>query len=174
MPEEAQAQSETQGQGETPNFDTWLGSQDETVRGLLDGHTQGLKSALESERDQRKTLAKQIKDMTGKLDASSDAAKQLSEISGKLEQTERRAAFFEDAAKPEIGCSNPRAAFLVASAEGLFHKSGEPNWQAIKAEAPELFAGRKTAAGNAGTGTNSPPAAVGGMNEFIRTAAGRG
>ena len=74
-----------------------------------------------------------------------------------LEQAEQRASFYEEAGRPEIGCSNPRAAFLVASAEGLFTKRGDPDWPAIKAAAPELF-GRKTPPGNAGTGSNAPPA----------------
>jgi hypothetical protein len=93
-------------------------------------------------------------------------------MTGKLEQAEQRAAFFEEAGRPEIGCSNPRVAFQVALAEGLFSKRGDPEWPAIKQAAPELF-NRKLPAGNAGSGAGAPPPAGASMNDFIRTAAGR-
>ena len=70
----------------------------------------------------------------------------LSEMSTRAEQAEQRAAFYEEAGRPEIGCSNPKAAYLIAASEGLFTKRGDPDWPAIKAAAPELF-GRKTDTG---------------------------
>lgn len=173
MPDETQGQ-EGQEQGTQDfDFDKWLGEQPEQVRGGLEKHTSGLKSALENERTQRKDFARQLKDLTGKAEKGSEAEKALGEMSSRLEQSERRAAFYEEAGKPENGCINPKAAFLVAQADDLFKRSGEPDWTAIKAAAPELF-GRKTPPGNAGTGKESPPAAAGGMNQFIRAAAGRG
>lgn len=172
---------EQQPNGETPtgeqaatnfDFDAWLTEQPEHVRGGYDKRTQGLKSALETEREQRKELAKQIKDLMPKAEKGSEAEKALGETLSRLEQVERRAAFAEQASQPEIGCSNPRAAFLVAEAEGLFTRQGVPDWAAIKAAAPELFA-RKTVPGHAGNGTQSPPPPAGGMNAYIRAATGR-
>jgi hypothetical protein len=152
-------------------FDTWFGKLPPHEQEGLDNYTSGLRSALESERTQRKQFSKELRDLTQKAEKGSEAEKTLGEMSQRLEQAEQRAAFYEEAGRPEIGCSNPRAAFLVASAEGLFTKRGDPDWPAIKAAMPELF-GRKPPPGNAGVGNGSPPATPS-MNDFIRAATGR-
>lgn len=164
----------TEAQSDAPQFDftAWLGEQPEHVRSGLESHTAGLKSALDGEREQRKEFSRQLREATAKAEKGSEIEKALNETSSRLEVAEQRAAFFEDAGKAEIACTNPRAAFLIAQAEGLFRKSGEPDWAAIKASAPELF-GRKTPPGNAGSGNGSPPPRSGGMNEYIRAASGR-
>ena len=164
------AQDTTQA-AEPFDFDAWLDEQPQHVKQGLEGHTTGLKTALETERNQRKELAKEVKRLSGTAEKGSEAEKALGEMSTRLEQAEQRAAFMEEAIRPEIGCSNPRTAFLVASAEGLFKRSGEPDWTAIKQAAPELFGARKTPPGNAGSGNGSPPAQKVGMNEWIRQAA---
>ena len=147
-----------QGTGaENPTFESFYGGLDEAARGLVDGHISGLKNALQSERQQRGELAKQIKDLAGKSEKGSELEKQLTEASAKLELAERRATFFEDAAKPEIGCTNARLAFVLAQAEELFDKRGAPDWNAIKAAAPELF--RRVGAGSADGGAGSRPKA---------------
>lgn len=177
MAEDAKGQSETQGQkqdeSEELDFDKWLGEQPANVKSAFERKTTGLHSALSAERDQRKDLAKQLRDATAQAEAGSALKKQLEEISSKHELAERKAAFYEEAGRPEIGCANPKAAFLVASAENLFKRSGEPDWAAIKQAAPELFA-RKTPTGNAGNGQGNQPAAKSSMNTFIRQSAGRG
>jgi hypothetical protein len=166
--------SETQKDGapEILTFESWLGSQDETVKGLIDGHIKGLKSALESERAQRSDLARQLRDVTAKAEKGSELEKALMEVSTQLEAAERRAAFYEEAGRPEIGCLNPKAAFALAQAEDLFDKRGRVDWEALKANAPELFRPR-VPQGNAGLGTSGPPPAHKSMNDFIRRAAGR-
>jgi hypothetical protein len=156
----------------TFEFDAWFGKLPPHEQEGLDNHTAALRNALESERAERKKLSKEIRDLSGKAEKGSEAEKMAAEMTARLEQAEQRAAFYEEAGRPEIGCSNPRAAFLVASAEGLFTKRGDPDWPAIKAAAPELF-GRKVAPpGNAGVGNGAPPAQAS-MNEFIRAASGR-
>lgn len=171
-PSPSQDGAHASGSSETPTFESWLGSQDETIRGLIDGHVKGLKSALESERSQRGDLARQLRDVTAKAEKGSDLEKALTEVSTQLEAAERRAAFYEDAGRPEIGCSNPKAAFALAQAEDLFDKRGRIDWEALKASAPELFRPR-VPQGNAGVGTGGPPPAQKSMNDFIRRAAGR-
>lgn len=161
------------------DFESWLAGQPDEVKRLAEAHiashASGLKSALASERQQRKELAAQLREATGKLEKGSEAARTLEEISGRLDVAERRAAFYEAASRPEVGCTNARAAFLVAQAEGLFRKSGEVDWPALKEAAPELF-GRRGVSGsvNAGAGTQGAPPASRGMNEFIRRASGVG
>lgn len=168
-----ETQGQEQSQGNDFDFDAWLGEQPEHVRKGYEGKTQGLHSALERERQERKEMSRQLKELLPKAEKGSEAEKALGEMSSRLEQANQRAAFLEDALRPEIGCSNPKAAFLVASADGLFKRSGEPDWGAIKAAAPELF-GRKTPPGNAGSGNGSPPASKADMNSWIRAASGRG
>lgn len=165
--------SSTADNGATPapaTFDEYLATQPETVRALADTYANGLKSALNSEREERKTLAKQLRDATAKAEQGSATAKALEEISGQLANTERRAAFFESALT--ANCINPKAAYLVASAEGLFRKDGSPDWAALQTTVPELF--RRAGQANAGAGTVTPAVAKASMNDFIRRSAGRG
>jgi hypothetical protein len=166
----AQATQPTEAQP-TFEFESWFSKLPPHEQEGLDAHTTALKNALESERSQRKEFSKQLRDLTAKAEKGSEAEKTLGEMSSRLEQAEQRASFYEEAGRPEIGCSNPRAAFLVAQAEGLFTKRGDPDWPAIKAAMPELF-GRKTPPGNAGVGNGSPPATPS-MNDYIRSATGR-
>jgi septal ring factor EnvC (AmiA/AmiB activator) len=167
----AQQSTQPTEQAPTFEFDAWFGKLPPHEQEGLENHTAALKSALENERQQRKQFSKELRDLTQKAEKGSEAEKTLGEMSTRLEQAEQRAAFYEEAGRPEIGCSNPRAAFLVASAEGLFTKRGDPDWPAIKAAMPELF-GRKPIPGNAGTGNGSPPATPS-MNDYIRSATGR-
>lgn len=147
----------------TLDFDTWLKSQDDKVKGLLDGHTKGLKSSLEGERKQRESVAKKLKEVTGKLDASSDAAKQLTELSGKLETEQKRADFYEKAV--DAGCKKPRTAWILAQADDL-------TIEQVKTANPELFTAKASTNGGNGAGSGG-----GGekqdMNSLIRKKAGR-
>lgn len=155
-----------------PTFDTWYGSLDETTKGLFDAHVNGLKTSLNSERTERGNLAKQVKDLAAKAEKGSDLEKQLTDMQNALQIAERRAAFNEDALRPEVGCSNAKAAYALAQADNLFDSSGRPDWNAIKQMAPELF--RKPGPGNSdgGAGNGNMPHLT--MNDIIRRAAGRG
>lgn len=158
-------------QEEAPvTFDTWLGSQDETVKGLIGERFKALENTVSATRGERDTLAKEIKGLAKTQAEGSEARKSLDEISAKLEQTERRADFIEEAIKPDIQCRNPRAAWLLAQADSLFDSKGRPDWGALKREAPELF-GPVAGEANAGTGTKEPIKTSTTMNDFIR---GRG
>lgn len=155
----------TPDQGETPTYDEWYSGQGEDVRGLIDGHTQGLRSALDSERAQAKTLAKELKALSGKLDANSEAAKELETVRTKLESAQAQAEFYETATA--AGCRDLRLAWLVASADDL-------TVDQVKARHPDLFMVARPAAANAGNGAATPPQPGRSMNDYIRRAAGRG
>lgn len=183
MPEETgqtqeQAQGQAQQQSETPavTFEAWLGAQDEATRKLYEEHTKGLKSALHGEREARKAetadLGKKLRDATKKLEEGSEARKALEGVTAQLEAAEARAAFYEEAIKPEIRCNNPRLAFIAAQDSGAIDAKGRIGWESLKTQFPELFA-QKVPAASAGAGTGTPPPAGGGMNQFIRSAAGR-
>lgn len=159
------------GQGETPTFESWLAQQDETIRGLLDGHVKGLKSALESERSQRGDLARQLREVTAKAEKGSELEKTLTDMTARVDAAEGRAAFYEEAGRPEVGCANSKAAFALAQAEGLFDTRGNVDWAALKTTAPELFR-VKAPEGNADGGTSNPPPGKTSMDDLIRARAG--
>lgn len=171
---DAQVEAGTGGASETQapaTFDEWIASQDGTIKALAEQHTAGLRSALQSEREQRKEAIKQLKDLAAKAEKGSELEQQLQRMLSERDAAERRASFYESA--PAVNCANPRAALLVAQAENLFKRDGSPDWDAIQSVAPEFF--RRTQAVSAGAGTQgAPPAGSKNMNEFIRRAAGRG
>jgi hypothetical protein len=171
----ATQQGATQGQGETPaTWDDALAAMPEPVKALYEAHTTGLKNTVTAVRGERDTLSSQLTALTKALGKDTpDAAKQLlAEMTGQLEASNRRAAFYEEAGQAGIGCTNPKAAFALAQADGLFDGRGNVNWQALKTAAPELFR-VKAPDGNAGAGTGNPPPAAKNFNAFIRAAAGR-
>jgi hypothetical protein len=153
------------------SWDAWLQAQPDNVKSLYQTHTAGLQNTVKATRQERDDLARQIKDLLPKAEKGSELEKSLTEFSQKLDAAEKRAQFVEEAVKPEIGCRNPKAAYVLAAAENLFTRSGAPDWNAIKAAAPELF-GTPSTPGNAGNGTDKP-APKAGMNEYIRHMAGR-
>jgi len=135
-------------------FDDFLNEQDESVKALYDSAVAGLKSALEKEREERKTLSDEIKKLHGKAEKGSEAEKALADTMQKLEEaearyteTQKQIRFVEQAGKPEIGCVNSKVAWAVAQSEGLFDDEGEPKWDELQKTAPELFKKTSTDAG---------------------------
>jgi hypothetical protein len=160
----------------TPTADaqTWekfLEGQPEEIKKLYGEHTKGLNNAVEATRKERDTLAKQIRDdLLPKAEKGSELEKSLTEALGKLELADKRANFAEQAIKPEIGCRNVKSAYATALQYDLFKKNGDPDWELIKKEAPELF-GPLIPNANAGNGTEDTTPPVD-MNEFLRQATG--
>lgn len=153
-------------------FDEWLGSQDEPIKALISTRFQALETTVRATRDERDSVTKQLKELSRVQVEGSEAKKNLEATIARLETTEKRAAFLEDALKPEIQCRNAKAAWIIAQAQELFDRQGRPDWAKIKAEAPELF-GTPAAKANAGNGTGEPPPSGKDMNKFIRASAGR-
>lgn len=160
------------GSATPPSFDEWLKGQDEVVKGLVAERFRQLDSTVKATRAEREALNKQLRDATKKLEEGSEARKALEGMSAKLEEAEQRLSFFEDAAKPEIGCNNPKLAWLAAIEAGAIDGKGRVNWEALKTQFPELFK-PKVPPANAGSGTGTPPAGKVSMNDWIRRAAGR-
>lgn len=158
-------------------WEAWLAGQDEAVRGvvtpLFEAHTQGLRSALESERQQRRDLAKQLRDATAKMEDGSEARTRLEQATTQLEEAQKRADFFDDAVRPEIGCANPRLAYLAAQEVDAYDKRGNVDWKLLQERFPELFRQPRTPAppANGGAGGNVPQPFD--MNVALRKAAGR-
>lgn len=157
---------------ETLVFDDWLKGQDENIQSMLEGHTKGLKSALESERGSRKDLEKQLREMAKASEKGSDLQTQLNSLADELQGADRKADFYE--AAHAAGVRNLKLAFTVATSDEMFDKHGRVNFNEMKKAYPELFATNQPAPrGDAGNGTNSTKPKSGGMNTFIRNAAGR-
>jgi len=154
------------------SFEEYLETQPEPIKALYNAHSEALLNTVRATRSERDDMAKKIKDLTKGMAEGSEAKVQLEAMSAQLEKTEKRAAFLEDAMKPELQCRNAKAAWLLAEAGNLFDRKGLPDWQAIRAEAPELF-GAPVANANAGNGTGTPPAPQKNMNDYIRRASGR-
>lgn len=171
------AENETQAKEEQGapelTFERWIAEQPEDVRGLLDSHTKGLKTALTSERSSRQEMERQLREMAGKAEKGSEMERQLTETANRLQDSDRRADFYE--AAHAAGVTNLKLAWMVAQSDGLFDRKGQPDFDALKKSYPELFGGvqRRSAPGDGGTGHTMNQPGQGGMNDFIRKSAGR-
>lgn len=172
------------GAGEKPttpdSWESWLATQPEdqrtTISSLYEKQTAGLKSALDNERQQRKDFEKQARELAKTAEKGSDAEKQLTQMADQYAAAERRADFYEAAAKPEIGLVGVKAAWTLMNAEAdrYFDRKGNPNFDLLKQEHPYLFGQVKpTPKGNQGNGTNGQTSAGQSINDMIRAAAGR-
>lgn len=165
-------EEQAQEQPQEIEWGSWLAEQPDPVKQAYERHTHGLKSALDTERAERKTLAKQFKELAGKAEQGSELQNRLQETVNALEEAEAKAQFFEDAA-PVV--TNLRVAWMYARAAGLVDKHGAVDMARLRVEAPQLFEReRKPPPGNAGSGARdatTPP--VPNMNDFIRRSAGR-
>ena len=163
----------TQAGGETPpTWEAILATLPEEQRALYESHTQGLQSALRTERQQRQDLAKQLREASGQLEAGSKARQDLEALQAQFEDAQRRADFATEAGGQ--GVSNVKLAYLAAQEFDLFDRRGNVQWDELKQQAPELFRqSQQPARGNAGAGTAAPPSPAADMNAFIRRAAGR-
>ena len=171
-PNQQQNQNQQDAQSNQPiTFDSWFGSQDETVKGLIDAHVTGLKGALEGERNERKTLAKQIAELKGKAEKGSELEQQLTNLNAQLESQSTKAAFYESA---PADVANMKLAWMAAQQDGYIGKGGNVDWNGIKSAYPELFRKQITPPANAGNGRNQEGGNQQNMNAFIRKASGRG
>ena len=157
------------------DFETWLAEQDESTQALVTGHVQGLTSALSSERDARKKLAKDLKTAVGNSGATSEMRAQLTKMQSDLNAVTGRAEFF--AAGHRAGVRNLELAYVAARESDLVSDSGEPDWDGMRTIYPELFgsaAPEPIVLGNGGNGrfADSPPETGVSMDNLIRRSAG--
>jgi len=159
-------------QEKTPlEWDAFHGSLPEEAQNLIATHEGGLKTALETERDSRGQLEKDLKDVAGELEKGSDAQKEVLKLADKVAAGDRKIDFYEDAQK--AGISNFKLAYHIAKDDDLFDKRGNVNFEKMKESYPELFTKKKAppADGGEGTGGGLPGEKVD-MNALIRKKAG--
>jgi len=164
-------------EGEMPeDFEKWLKKQDGDVQKMFGEYTAGLKSALEKERENRKSLEDEVRDLAGKAENGSDMQGRLETLTEKMEAESRKLGFYESAHKAGVG--NLKLAYMLAEADDMFDKKGGVDFGVMSEEYPELFSGGgKSPQGDAGSGRGDgqPDGDEGeGMNRYIRAAAGRG
>ena len=151
-------------EGETPKPLTWddwqtqlSDEQRKLIESKFDTDAKALKGALEKERDEAKTLAKQLKALQDKAEKGSDMEKALQDLQAQLTAANQEKAFILEA--PAKGVVNVKAAYKLAVADELIDAKGAIDWEALKAGYPELFAAAKppappdTNAGNTGKQT---------------------
>ncbi len=156
----------------TPNFTDWLTEQDEATQSMINGHITGLKSALDTERSDRKKLEKQVRETAKQLEAGSETRQQLETMANDLATANGRSSFYESA--HGAGVKNLPLAYVAAREAQLLGDDGAADMKAMKERFPELFTVPVSPAGNAGEGTQHPaPNSEPDMDTFIRRAAGR-
>lgn len=155
------------------SFDELYDSLPEGTRGLVDQHISGLRSALTSERDERKKLAKELRDLGSRLkDGESSTKKELEDLSGKLENYNQQVTAYESLSA--AGAKNLKLAYLAAREEGLVLSDGTVKVEQLRDRMPELFAQAAPAKPKAGAGSGTgetPPAGEPkklSMNDIIR------
>lgn len=156
--------------GEVLEWDAWHGEQSEEVQELISGREKGLKSALDTERDARGDLEKEVRALAKTAKKGSELETSLTEMADELSESSRKTDFYEEAHK--AGVSNLKLAHQIAISDELFDKRGNANFGKLKEDYPELFTVKKKIQGDAGRGTGGR---IGGkkkdMNVAIRTAA---
>jgi hypothetical protein len=167
---EGQGDQGEQNQGDVLTFDSWYEKQDEAIRTLIDTHIIGLKTALTSEREQRKTFEAQLREAAKKAEKGSEMEAALTAMAEKAADAERQARFYEVAGA--AGITNLRLAWIVAKEAGLIDRQGIVNMEALKSQFPELFRGPAAGKGNAGAGIGQTGGPKPDMNAFIRRSAG--
>ena len=163
-----------EGEGTQPvTFDAVYRALAETQRGAIDNHIGGLKSALADERNGRKALEKQLRDLSKQAEDGSALKAQLDKLAEEQASTTAKATFFEAAHEAQV--KNLRLAWLAAQEYGLIDaKTGEADFAKLKQAAPELFTVKPAPQGNAGNGATQTGVTDGkNMNDWIRAASGR-
>lgn len=164
--------SQEKQQDDKLEWDAWHDALPETAQKLISERESGLKTALQSEREARKTAEKDLRDVAKKLEAGSEAQNEILKLADAAAASTKKADFYEDA--HNAGVTNLKLAYHIATTEELFDKKGSADFEEMKKQYPELFGKKQVAKGDAGSGTGSKlPAGAQGMNAFIRQAAGK-
>jgi len=176
MPQNDDGQEDNQenenGSETPPDFESWIAEQGDDVKALLDGHTKGLKSALDKERKRAGDLEKSLRDAAKDLEKGSEAQNTLLKLSDELAKAQTANNFY--VAAHRAGVNDPDLAYLAAEKNGLIRSDGSADFAKLKETYPQLFgAVTKIVKGNPGNGTGSQPTKGKDMNKFIRASSGR-
>lgn len=170
--DKADDKDKSQGKDKSLAWKPWHDALPKEAQELIATRESGLKTALDTERDARKTAETDLRSVAKKLEKGSEAQKEVLKLADDVAEGSRKSDFYEDAHK--AGVTNLKLAFLVATDEGLFDKRGNANFDKLKESFPELFGKKRVVDPNAGEGTGTlPDGQKKDMNAFIRGAAGK-
>jgi hypothetical protein len=159
--------SQDKDKGKALAWKPWHDALPKEAQELIATRESGLKTALDTERDARKTAETDLRSVAKKLEKGSEAQKEVLKLADTVAEGNRKSDFYEDAHK--AGVSNLKLAFIVATDEGLFDKRGNANFDKLKEGFPELFGKKRVVDPNAGDGTDTlPDGQKKDMNAFIR------
>lgn len=152
-------------------YDNWMGQQTKEVQALVTGNVTGLKSALESERENRKGVESQLRTLAEQLEG--DHKEAIENMANQLDEVTLQNDFYEAAIAE--GVNNPKLAFVVVKEYQLIDRKGRVNFDKMRVDFPELFGiVPKGSKGGAGAGLNQEPESAKTMDKLMRKAAGRG
>jgi len=167
--------------GETPaDLDAWLATLTDEQRDVasklvaakFDTDTKGLKSALESERTQRKTIEGKLRDAAKAAEAGSEAQQSLTKMADDVAEADRKIGFYQ--AAHAAGVDDLELAYYAATKGEFFTRQGAPDLDGLKNAHPALFkmpAARPPQV-SAGAGVGTPPSPVSDFNTNFRKALG--
>lgn len=162
-----------QGEKQAPEltYENFMSQQTKEVQALVTGNVTGLKSALESERENRKGVEAQLRTLAEQLEG--DHKEAIENMANQLDEVTLQNDFYEDAIAE--GVNNPKLAFVVAREYKLIDRKGRVNWNQMRVDFSELFGILpKGSKGGAGAGLNQEPESAQTMNTLMRKAVGRG
>lgn len=163
------------GEGIPPTWDSWFGGLGDTEKSLIDGHTKGLKSALDQERNQRTALEKQVKELSKQAAEGSDLKATLEKMAAELAESNQRASLLEQVSKAGLK-AEPGDVIALARARGLVDGQGNINFAKLKEQCSYLFedsAPVPKTKGEAGTGHRNKGADEPSLNDIVLSALGR-
>jgi len=165
-------EEEPKEEGKTLEWKPWHDALPKEAQELVAEREKGLKSALDTERDARKTAEKDLRNVAKKLEEGSEAQQEVLKLADQVAEGTTKADFYEEAHK--AGVSNLKLAYHVAITEELIDKRGAVNFEKMKEAYPELFGKKQVPRGDAGEGTGTAPGGKDiSMNAFIRRSAGK-
>ena len=152
-------------------YKNWMGQQTKEIQALVTENVTGLKSALESERENRKGVETQLRTLAEELEG--DHKEAIENMANQLDAVTLQNDFYEDALAE--GVNNPKLAFVVAKEYKLIDRKGRVNFDKMRVDFPELFGVLpKGSKGGAGAGLNQDLESAQTMNTLMRKAVGRG
>lgn len=170
------AENASQADETPPTWDEWFGALSDDHKDLIAGHTKGLKTALQSERERAASFEKQLKGLSKHVEAGSEAAKSLEKLQADLAVANRRASFYQGAGPAEVAPDALELAYMAAESGGFIGAENEIDWKALRTAHPRLFVTAeqpKTPSAsrvNAGAGAGQRPAEVRSGNERVNDA----
>lgn len=173
-----QATQEARSATEPNDADAWADSLDDAGKTALNAYvaleTTRLKTALDTERAQRKELAKQLKELSVKPADDTAWKAKIEAISGQLSEANLKASFYESAAgQDDLAAKRYGAAYKIAKIDGLIDEDGAVDWAALKEQHDYLFSTPVVATpakGHAGNGVGGRAQKPQNINDVLRGA----